>query len=314
MVIHRDAYIIEKHIFRTQKHRKLPPRRMRRRFAGPNRQQDRTENVRFMTADYPERAAIPTIDASPARLPMDLILTFHSLDTSGSVISYCPDQFRQVVEGLLEEGVALVSMDEMLKGKDPNNRPRALLTFDDGFRSVHEHALPLLAELGVPALLYVVTGWVGRTNRWPTQGADAPELDLMDWSQLRELQAAGFELGSHTVEHPHLAELTEENLERELASSKGQLEDKLQQTVRHFSYPYGTYKPSTTVAVRKHYSTATTTDMRWLGASDDPLLLPRVDAYYLRGPERWAPIFGARTRTYLKGRAALRHIAGHLRR
>ncbi|MAG62622.1 polysaccharide deacetylase [Candidatus Woesearchaeota archaeon] len=245
---------------------------------------------------------------------MDLILTFHSLDTSGSVVSYNPDEFRQVVEGLLEEGVALVGLDEMLREEGTSGQPRALLTFDDGFSSVHEHALPLLAELGVPALLYVVTGWVGRTNRWPTQGAEAPELDLMDWSQLRELQAAGFELGSHTVEHPHLADLTEEELERELTNSKGQLEDELQQAVRHFSYPYGTYKSSTTEAVRKHYGTATTTDMRWLEADDDPLLLPRVDAYYLREPRRWAPIFGARTRTYLKGRAALRNVAGHLRR
>ena len=245
---------------------------------------------------------------------MDLILTFHSLDTSGSVVSYNPDEFRQVVEGLLEEGVALVGLDVMLREEGTSGQPRALLTFDDGFSSVHEHALPLLAELGVPALLYVVTGWVGRTNRWPTQGAEAPELDLMDWSQLRELQAAGFELGSHTVEHPHLADLTEEELERELANSKRQLEDELQQGVRHFSYPYGTYKSSTTEAVRKHYGTATTTDMRWLEANDDPLLLPRVDAYYLREPRRWAPIFGARTRTYLKGRAALRNVASHLRR
>jgi len=244
---------------------------------------------------------------------MDLILTFHSLDTSGSVISYSPDEFRQVVEGLLEEGVALVGLDEMLGDGEAGGRPRALLTFDDGFSSVHEHALPLLAELGVPALLYVVTGWVGRSNGWPTQGAEAPEFDLMDWSQLRELQAAGIELGSHTVDHPHLADLPEEELERELANSKGQLEDELQQAVRHFSYPYGTYKPSTTEAVRKHYGTATTTDMRWLEAGDNPLLLPRVDAYYLREPRRWAPIFGARTRTYLKARAALRKVAGRLR-
>ncbi len=244
---------------------------------------------------------------------MDLILTFHSLDTSGSVISYSPDDFRQVVEGLLEEGVALVGMDELLRDEGQADQPRALLTFDDGFSSVHEHALPLLAELGVPALLYVVTGWVGRTNRWPTQGAGAPEFDLMDWSQLRELQAAGIELGSHTVQHPHLADLEEGDLERELASSKRSLEDELQQAVRHFSYPYGTYRSSTTEAVRKHYNTATTTDMRWLGTGDDPLLLPRVDAYYLREPKRWAPIFGARTRTYLKGRAVLRNVAGHLR-
>jgi peptidoglycan/xylan/chitin deacetylase (PgdA/CDA1 family) len=245
---------------------------------------------------------------------MDLILTFHSLDTSGSVISYGPDEFRQLVEGLLEEGVALVGMDELLQGEGRSDRPRALLTFDDGFTSVHEHALPLLTDLGVPALLYVVTGWVGRTNRWPTQGADAPEFDLMGWSQLRELQAAGIELGSHSVEHSPLTDLTDEDLERELANSKGRLEDELQQEVRHFSYPYGTYAASSIDAVRKHYHTATTTDMRWLVAGDDPLVLPRVDAYYLREPRGWAPIFGTRTRAYLKVRAALRNVAEHLRR
>ncbi len=272
--------------------------------------QDPRPDVRFKTARYPHSGAA----RAPPRQPMDLILTFHSLDTSGSVISFRPDEFRSLVEGLLEEGVSLVGMDELVRGEPEDDRPRALLTFDDGFSSVHEHALPLLADLQVPALMYVVSGWVGRTNRWPTQGSEAPEFQLMSWEQLRELQAGGIELGSHTVHHPHLPELGGQAVEEELRLSQAQMEAELQLPVRHFSYPYGSYSQADVDVARQHYDTATTTDMRWRVEEDDPLQLPRIDAYYLRDPNRWAPIFGARTRAYLKGRAALRKVANHLRR
>ena len=243
---------------------------------------------------------------------MDVILTFHSIDASGSVLSYDPDEFGRLVEGLLEEGVRFVGIDEILR--PPTDRcHRTLVTFDDGFSSVHERALPVLSRLGVPALLYVVTDWVGRDNRWPTQGSGAPTLRLMSWDQLRELSAAGFELGSHTSNHVPLPDLSDEECERELSDSRRRLEDELQRAVRHFAYPYGAYDSEDAARVARHYATATTTDMRFLKARDDRGRLPRIDAYYLRNPERRLPVFGPRTRRYLHFRAALRGLRAVVR-
>lgn len=238
---------------------------------------------------------------------MDVILTFHSIDASGSVVSYAPDEFRRLVEGLLEEGVRFVGIDEILR-PPTDGRHRALLTFDDGFESVHEQALPVLSRLAVPALLYVVTDWVGRDNRWPTQGGGLPTLRLMSWDALRELASAGFELGSHTANHVHLPELSDDECARELSDSRRRLQDELQRDVQHFAYPYGSHGAASVALVARHYATAATTKMRLLESRDDPHLLPRIDAYYLRDPERRLPLFGSRTRRYLRFRAALRGI------
>ena len=239
---------------------------------------------------------------------MDVILTFHSIDAGGSVLSYAPDPFRRLVEGLLEEGVRFVGMDEILRPSTDADH-RALLTFDDGFASVHEHALPVLSPLGVPALVYVVTDWVGRDNRWPTQGSGAaPTLPLMSWDGLRELASAGFELGSHTSNHVSLPGLSDEECERELADSRRRMEDELQRDVRHFAFPYGAYGAEDVARVARHYATATTTDMRFLEPRDVHGRLPRIDTYYLRDPGRRLPVFGPRTRRYLRFRAALRGL------
>ena len=65
------------------------------------------------------------------------------------------------------------------------------------------------------------------------------ELETMNWDALRELVERGVEVGSHTVSHPHLVELADEELERELVDSRRQLEDELGRPCRYFSYPYG---------------------------------------------------------------------------
>lgn len=242
---------------------------------------------------------------------MDLILTFHSIDRSGSVLSYSPEAFRRLVEGLLEEGVEFSTMDDLLAPAEAG-RDRVLLTFDDGFTSVHRDALPVLAELGVPALMYVVTDWVGRDNRWPTQDPNALTMELMSWGELRELMQGGFEIGSHTANHVKLDRVDASERESELAGSRQRLADELGVEARHFAYPYGLHGPEDPGRVAAHYASAVTTDMRALSATDDPHRLPRIDAYYLRDPERHLPLFGARTRRYLRLRAALRAVRERL--
>lgn len=238
---------------------------------------------------------------------MDLILTFHSIDSSGSVLSYEPDGFGRLIEGMLEEGVRFAGMDEILR-PPTHDAHRALVTFDDGFTSVFENALPVLSRLGVPALLYAVTDWVGRDNGWPGQGGSAPRLPLMSWAALRELAQAGVEVGSHTSNHVDLAGASPEACERELTDSRRRLEDEMQREIRHFAYPYGALREETAAAVARHYATGVTTDMRFLTEFDVHPRLPRVDAYYLRDPARCLPVFGARTRGRLRLRAMLRQV------
>jgi peptidoglycan/xylan/chitin deacetylase (PgdA/CDA1 family) len=235
---------------------------------------------------------------------MDAILTFHSIDDSGSLLSYSRGDLVALLDVLGEEGVHIVPLHELL---DPALEPghRAALSFDDGIRSVHGAALPLLADRRLPATVYVVAGWVGRTNGWPSQPRRAPRFPLMTWTDLRDVVAAGFAVGSHTTSHPVLRRLSEADWELELAESRARLEDALHVPVTHFAYPYGFHDDEAARRVRPLYASAVTADLGYL-AGGDPHRLRRIDAHYLRRPR--APLFGARSRCRLAIRGLLRRL------
>lgn len=118
------------------------------------------------------------------------------------------------------------------------------ITFDDAFRSVLS-GLPTLRRLKVPATVFACSGHAvdGRPLHVPELTAEVRsspgELATMRWDQLREVADAGIEVGSHTATHPHLPELAQAELERELVESRERIEDELRRPCRFLAYPYG---------------------------------------------------------------------------
>src|ERR1051325_6424882 len=93
------------------------------------------------------------------------ILTYHSLDTSGSVVSVTPDLFPTQMSRLAEIGWCGISLLEAIEHKTAHGTwpgGSVVLTFDDAFANVVEHAVPVLKRLGFKATVFVVTGYVGR--------------------------------------------------------------------------------------------------------------------------------------------------------
>jgi peptidoglycan/xylan/chitin deacetylase (PgdA/CDA1 family) len=120
------------------------------------------------------------------------------------------------------------------------------VTFDDAYRSIGEHALPVLSRLGLPATLFVPTHWVGRDTPMAWRGIDryvggAHESELLplSWTEIASLSNAGWEIGSHTRSHPDLTTLGDEALRTELAGSRADLEERLGRPCRAIAYPYG---------------------------------------------------------------------------
>lgn len=116
------------------------------------------------------------------------------------------------------------------------------VTFDDAYRSV-ANALPALERLGVPVTVFACSGLVGRPVAIPELAAEAAaspaELATMDWDELAALAERDVEIGSHTVSHPHLPQLDDSELRRELVDSRVELEDRLGRPCRYLAYPFG---------------------------------------------------------------------------
>ena len=158
------------------------------------------------------------------------------------------------------------------------------ITFDDGFENFREHALPLLSEFRIPATVFVVSGYCGRKNDWPSQSTKVPRLPLMTWSALKEVVSAGCDLGAHTVTHPNLTGLPRADAEREMRESQIEIEQRIGLPIRSFAFPYGAVNLTLRALALEQFERAcgTRLDLITTDASND--CLPRVDAYYLRNP------------------------------
>ena len=159
--------------------------------------------------------------------------------------------------------------------------PRAVvLTFDDGFKNMYDVAYPVLKEIGFQATVFLVPGYCGRNNRWNGQPDGIPALDLLDWSEIREMASAGIDFGAHTMSHKNLTELPLEAATREIAGSKSMIQRHLERDVLFFSYPYGEQTEDITRAVKDHFRGACSTELAFVTSQSDIYALPRIDMYY----------------------------------
>jgi peptidoglycan/xylan/chitin deacetylase (PgdA/CDA1 family) len=113
-------------------------------------------------------------------------------------------------------------------------------TFDDGYASVYDNALPILSKFNFPGTSYIITNDVGKSG-------------TLTWNQISELQNTyGWEIGSHTVSHPELSKLTRSEISNEVYNS---LEILLshQLSVSTFATPYGDYNNNVLAEVMKYY-------------------------------------------------------------
>ena len=145
------------------------------------------------------------------------------------------------------EFITLDEAQAMLVGGDKIDGRYFCVTFDDGLKSCVEGALPILSEKSIPAAFYVVTDFVGRS--FPPDDPVArvtfgfngvnTTLDFLSWEDCRGMIAAGMTIGSHTVSHARLSELSARGASIEMERSKTEIEKNTSQPCRHFCAPYG---------------------------------------------------------------------------
>jgi len=187
-----------------------------------------------------------------------------------------PGLFRKHLAHLKQAGYAPVSLLDLAWPTPLPERPLAI-TFDDGYRCLHEHALPALREHGFTASVFLVVEGIGKTNTWEQAVGDVAE-PILGLDEIRAMQAAGVEFGSHTLTHPHLTALAPEVAAREITESRARLEDLLGAPCLSFAYPYGDWDARLRDLVeRAGYRVACTTRRAGVRPEDDRLALPRIN-------------------------------------
>ena len=232
-----------------------------------------------------------------------LVLCYHAVSPDWEAdLSVRPDALDRQLGMLRRRGYRGATFSRALT--EPPARRTAAITFDDAYRSVMDLARPILERHGFPGTVYVPTAHAGaeRPMSWP--GIDhwigtphEHELTPMSWDELRELANAGWEIGSHTRTHPHLTQLGDEEMARELGDSRTEVEEALGLPCDTIAYPYGDVDGRVTAAARAAgYRHAAALPGRW--HSPRPLEWPRVGVYQADSPFRFR----------LKASAAVRRI------
>lgn len=144
---------------------------------------------------------------APAQAARPVILAYHQVGVNtGPTLHITPAELRERVLGLRALGYRFVTASEAAQA-GPEARV-AVMQFDDGYASVYEQAFPVLRELGVPGSAFVIWQQVGQPG-------------YMTAAQLRELRAAGWEIGHHTLSHTPLSRLSGAELRRALQPREG---------------------------------------------------------------------------------------------
>jgi peptidoglycan/xylan/chitin deacetylase (PgdA/CDA1 family) len=170
----------------------------------------------------------------------DLLFTKNKKNNSKKY-SVQNDVFEAQMKYIVEDGYTPITMQEAIYDKDHAALPfkPIVVTFDDGWRSQFESAVPVLVKLHILATFYIYTGVIGARA-------------YMTWENLHDLVRLNMEIGDHTKSHPRLTKINPTRLYEELLQSKVVLERNLHVTVSNFAYPYGDYDASIIDAVKKY--------------------------------------------------------------
>jgi peptidoglycan/xylan/chitin deacetylase (PgdA/CDA1 family) len=193
------------------------------------------------------------------------ILTYHAvlpLEAGHSLRGTVTlDSFRTQIEWLARRGFTaldLGSAADLLADEGACARRPIALTFDDGYRCVVEHALPVLESFGFSATLFVVTDAVGRSSDWYLRKGGRA-FEHATWDELERAKARGFAVESHGVAHRRLTEIPSAEADEEIGRSRELIARRLGRC-DHFAYPFGAFSDATAGAVlRCGYRTACTT-------------------------------------------------------
>ena len=210
--------------------------------------------------------------------PKARILVYHSISyDSVNPFSVSPEDFEKQVQ-FLSQKYNVISLEELVaytRGERDDLAPRSVaITLDDGFEDNYTFAYPILKKYGIPATIFVIVERIESNDKPPG------ETNYLSWDQVVEMSENGTSIGSHTLTHPWLTEVSLQEARREIVESKARLEQRLGKPVRLFAYPGGRvcdFNPQIkTIVAESGYTGACVGLNGTNGRDTDPYLLRRT--------------------------------------
>lgn len=163
------------------------------------------------------------------------ILAYHQVGDIDDLYSIPASQFEEQLAYLASNGYHTISLEDLFnfydgQGKLPD-KP-VIITFDDGYEDNYLTALPILEKYNMSATVFIVPNLIATP-------------DYLSWQQVTKMQRRHIEIGSHTMSHIAMDEISEEQQWREASESKRILEQHVGKTIRFFAYPFGQFTTTT---------------------------------------------------------------------
>ena len=180
--------------------------------------------------------------------------------------------FVEQIKWLQRNNYQTLSMDEFVSivesGKKFPSRS-VLITFDDGYQGAGLYAARELRDRGMKATFFIIPEMIGKSIE------GYPYMTEAELKTIAESEC--FSIGSHTIDHPHLDQLTAEELSRQLLESKATLENMIGRSINSIAYPYGDYSQEVIDGVKAAgYSVAFAVQDRGLFDREARWSIPRI--------------------------------------
>lgn len=178
-------------------------------------------------------------DGQPVVIAKIPILTYHSFGPKPAVkessiqLQYRVTEaaFESHMNYLADNGYHTITLNDLIQSQRTGKRlpeKSVVLTFDDGWKTQYEYAVPILEKYQFTGTFFIITNSIGAKA-------------YMSGDEIKKLRSKGFEIASHTKSHPKLTQVTDEQLQDELVESKQKLEAILGEPITTLAYPYYAY-------------------------------------------------------------------------
>lgn len=216
------------------------------------------------------------------------VLMYHRVGPAGNTwearYSVNPDNFAAQMRALARKGFRAVRIEDLVAWLDggPSLPEGAfVLTFDDGFRGVRDHALPVLERLGWPCTVFLVSDLIGAEDVWTrTENPSGMTYPLLDEPEIMDMMRRNVSFHSHTRSHADLPTLDDAALADQLAGSRAALARLLGHDVAYIAYPFGRLDARVEAATRAAgYRAAFSTQPGFNRRDVNPYRIRRLDVF-----------------------------------